>query len=100
MAEGGSSVDSGEVSSCDIYEEEGNKVNATNYCLHCEQYICKDCSNYHSRIKATRSHEFTKTDNIPKVLPAMRTSESIEAYICTKHGRQLDFFCKTHKVEL
>ena len=100
MAEGGISVDPDEVRLCDICGEGGNKVNATNYCLQCGQYLCLDCRNYHSRVKATRSHDLSGLDNIPKVTSGTSTLESTEAIICKEHERKLDFFCKTHKVEL
>lgn len=55
---------------------------------------------YHTRVKGTRSHELSGTDKIPKVTSATNISESTEAYICKEHERKLDFFYKTHKVEL
>ena len=65
MATGGDSVDSGRKNICNICEEGDVSVTAEYFCVSCEQYLCLGCKQYHSRVKATKSHQVIGTDEIP-----------------------------------
>ena len=95
MAEGGDYVDSGRKYVCNICEEADFKQ-ADHFCVSCEQYLCGECKLYHSRVKATKSHQVIGTDEIPSLTSLTLDSEAMETPICTEHERPFEYFCIRH----
>ena len=97
MAEGGGlEVDQGRKNICNICEEGGLSVGADQFCVSCEQYLCQECKKYHSRVKATKSHQVIGTDEIPTLTSLTLGSEAMETPVCTEHERHFEYFCVPH----
>jgi len=62
-------------------------INAINYCIECNLYLCNKCTNYHSEL--LDAHHLY---NIDKII------EDIFTGICkeSNHKEELEFYCKTH----
>lgn len=55
---------------------------ASNFCVHCQQWLCTECMNLHSQIKLTKSHILVKR----KIIIESR---------CEKHKeRSYEFYCQ------
>ena len=93
MATGGDLVDSGRKCVFNICEQAELNVQADHFCVSCEQYLCGDCKQHHSRVKATKSHHVIGTDEIPSLSSLTLGSEAMETPICSEHDRQFEYFC-------
>ena len=62
-------------------------INAINFCIECNLYLCNKCTNYHSELLDTH-HLY----NIDKKI------EDIFTGLCqeSNHNKELEFYCKTH----
>ena len=96
MATGGDAVDSGRKYVCNICEEADLSVLAYYFCVSCEQFLCGECKTFHSRVKATKSHQVIGTDEIPSLTSLTLGSEAMETPICTEHERPFEYFCVGH----
>ena len=100
MAEGGGDVDDGRNTLCNICEEGGLSVHADQFCVSCEQYLCEDCKMYHSRVKATKSHEMVGINEKPSLSSLTMGSEAMETPTCKYHQRPITHFCIGHMTVL
>ena len=100
MAEGGGEVDGGRNIICNICEGGGLSVGADQFCVSCEQYLCEECKQYHSRVKATKSHQVIGIDEIPTLTSLTLGSEALETPTCKDHERPITYFCISHMTEL
>ena len=100
MAEGGDEVDAGKKIICNICEEGGQSVKADQFCVSCEQYLCEECKQYHSRVRATKSHQVIGNDEIPSWTSLTLGSDAIETPLCKDHEQKLTYFCVGHMTEL
>ena len=85
---------------CNICEEARLNVTAGHFCVSCEQYLCEECKTYHSRVKALKSHQVVRTDEIPSLSSLTLGSESTETPLCREHEREFKYFCVSHMTEL
>ena len=100
MADGGDAVDSGGKIICNICEEAGLNATASYFCVSCEQYLCEECKQYHSRVKATKSHQVIGTDEIPSLSSLILGSEASETPLCREHEQAFKYFCVSHMTGL
>ena len=63
------------------------EIDAINYCIECNVYFCKKCSNYHSEI-----FENHHAVNLDKNIKELFTGLCLEP----DHGNKLLFYCKSH----
>ena len=84
MAEGGGEIDDGRNTLCNICEQGGLRIKADQFCVSCEQYLCEDCKLFHSRVKATRTHQVVGINEIPSLTLSLG-SEAMETPICKDH---------------
>ena len=72
---------------------------ATSLCEDCHEYTCTDCTSYHKKITATRSHVLMTGDSFPVVLPPRRQGN--QPYIfekCPDHPlEEIKLYCQRHK---
>lgn len=65
-------------------------TDARRWCTHCGEGLCKDCEKVHRKSDLTKNHE---------IMP-ISDSHEIEhvsiSNICQHHGKNLEWFCKTH----
>jgi hypothetical protein len=79
----------GDVKCCQICDE---KRFATVKCLNCEDYLCKQCHEYHTKVKILKEHTYEIVVNQSLVHDSDRNdSEKIE---CNIHKKELLLFCK------
>ena len=79
----------GDVKCCQICDEERF---ATVKCLNCEDYLCKQCHEYHTKVKTLKEHTYEIVVNQSLVHDSERNdSEKIE---CNIHRKELLLFCK------
>ena len=100
MAEGGVEVYGGRKIICNICEEGGLSVKAYQFCVSCEQYLCKECKQYHSRVKVTKSHKIIGANAIPTLTSLTLGSEAVETPTCKDHERPITYFCISHMTKL
>ena len=62
-------------------------INAINYCIECNVYLCNKCSNYHSDLFGNH-HKYALDKNIDEIFTG----------ICKEpnHRNELQFYCKQH----
>ena len=78
-----------DVKCCQICDE---KRFATVKCLNCEDYLCKQCHEYHTKVKILKEHTYEIVVNQSLVHDSDRNdSEKIE---CNIHKKELLLFCK------
>jgi hypothetical protein len=82
----------GDVKWCQICDEERF---ATVKCLNCEDYLCKQCHEYHTKVKSLKEHTYeivVSQSHISRVHASEKhDSEKIE---CNIHRKELLLFCK------
>jgi hypothetical protein len=79
----------GDVKLCQICDEERF---ATVKCLNCEDYLCKQCHEYHTKVKTLKEHTYEIVVNQSLVHDSERNdSEKME---CNIHRKELLLFCK------
>ena len=79
----------GDVKCCQICDEERF---ATVKCLNCGDYLCKQCHEYHTKVKTLKEHTYEIIVNQSLVHDSERNdSEKIE---CNIHRKELLLFCK------
>ena len=88
----------GDVKFCQICDE---KRFATVKCLNCEDYLCKQCHEYHTKVKTLKEHTYEIVVNQPHTSRVhdseKRDSEKIE---CNIHGKEHLLFCKPCNSEI
>jgi len=93
------------VKSSDAYEEDlcqpcsfgGKIVSSECFCIDCEEYLCKRCSEYHKIQKVMRNHQLVSRKEAKKSPHAMVKDKC--SVKCTVHKyKTVKYFCKTHNV--
>ncbi|XP_052082872.1 E3 ubiquitin-protein ligase TRIM71-like isoform X1 [Mytilus californianus] len=77
---------------CDICMTDDTTKPASVWCAECEEAICKDCEQQHSRMKLTKNHQPIPIEDYRK-LPSSVADITQE---CKVHNRELDFYCLIH----
>jgi hypothetical protein len=72
---------------CEIDNKE-----ATAKCIDCDQFLCQDCVNTHTKLKATRDHPVVPLDQMEDVQLVVR-----KRYCDIHPGKELELFCKDCK---
>ena len=67
--------------------------NALVWCLVCKEGLCYDCKEYHTAIKALKSHEMIPYENLKK-LPQI--AQDIRE-TCLEHDRKFEVYCSDHQ---
>ena len=76
---------------CDPCIEEDKNSTAVKYCCDCKEKLCGECSGFHLRFKAFKSHHVIDLSSIGSRIP---TSSKIN---CEIHPYvQIDYFCSQH----
>ncbi|CAC5404509.1 unnamed protein product [Mytilus coruscus] len=63
---------------------------AGRWCINCQEALCEDCEKAHTRNKKSRNHQVISIEDYRKI-EYLSISE-----VCEHHGKNLDWFCKTH----
>ena len=63
------------------------EIDAINYCIECNLYLCNKCTNYHSEL--FENHHISNINN---------NMQEIFSGLCLEpvHGNKLLFYCKSH----
>ncbi|XP_063411406.1 uncharacterized protein LOC134694331 [Mytilus trossulus] len=77
---------------CDICQHRDLNKSAEEYCLHCEEALCSDCTEHHKISISTKSHQTISIEKYYK-LPTFIKQIS---HNCQEHGCILEFYCKSH----
>jgi len=66
-------------------------VKALSFCVDCHEYLCTDCTSYHRRLGALRSHTLLTGDDFPSIVPPQRLTN------CPDHPKEeVKFYCQNH----
>ncbi|XP_045206373.2 transcription intermediary factor 1-alpha-like [Mercenaria mercenaria] len=76
---------------CEICSDTGEEFIVHGYCTNCNEYMCKNCFDYHRKPKPTRNHILLLKNAMPK--PTERPTASVSPDVCTE-------LCKTHPAEI
>ncbi|XP_052073707.1 E3 ubiquitin-protein ligase TRIM71-like [Mytilus californianus] len=78
---------------CDPCTEANSSVSATKYCSDCEERLCPDCAESHTRFKAFKSHHVIDLSSVDSNIPISAKK------ICNVHPDMLlDYYCKDHDI--
>lgn len=77
---------------CDICMTDDTKKPASTWCAECEESICNDCEQQHSRMKLTKNH---KTISVEDYLKLPDSIADIKQE-CKVHNRKLEIYCLIH----
>ena len=76
---------------CDPCSEKNKRLVAEKYCSDCEEKLCTECTEWHLRCKAFRSHHVIDLSSVGSRIPP---SSKINCEIHT--DVQIDYFCSQH----
>ena len=83
---------------CQPCVDKGRKFEATSYCLHCGEYLCRRCSDIHCEPKPSRNHKLIGIDSLTLKEVDTRVDSKLSEDICTKHEhKSADFHCENHE---
>ncbi|XP_060551106.1 uncharacterized protein LOC132712708 isoform X2 [Ruditapes philippinarum] len=75
---------------CTPCSKDNIREEADKYCPECQEYLCKTCTRYHSRLKASQEHKLLDKNDANRVLHVKKTK-------CQYHAdRDIEMYCKTH----
>lgn len=79
---------------CDSCQFHGTEKEASNFCKSCKEYLCRNCTEWHKRFRATRNHKIIRgKDQIKKDETA--DSDIIVSCLCDQ-GLEASFYCDEH----
>ncbi|XP_002732421.1 E3 ubiquitin-protein ligase TRIM56-like isoform X1 [Saccoglossus kowalevskii] len=82
---------------CFSCESEGTSLTLS-YCLQCSEFLCRECSNHHTKMKSTKEHQVLSGDDLLSKRNWVE-SRSKSTSLCRKHKTELlKLFCSTCKV--
>ena len=79
------------VPSCDPCQAIQEYINASSYCIVCNEYLCLRCTKRHTNSKLSRSHKTLNQTEMPE-----KRLSSVNINICTKHDDMLKYYCRFH----
>jgi len=73
-------------------------VQARSFCVDCHEYLCTDCTGYHQRLNALKSHTLLMGDKFPTVEPPQRQDKAPDTFVtCPDHPKEeIKFYCQRH----
>ncbi|XP_060580314.1 uncharacterized protein LOC132737091 [Ruditapes philippinarum] len=75
---------------CTPCSKDNIREEADKYCPECQEYLCRTCTRYHSRLKASQQHKLLDKNDVNRGLHIARTK-------CQYHAdRDIEMYCKTH----
>ncbi|KAL3837143.1 hypothetical protein ACJMK2_022521 [Sinanodonta woodiana] len=82
---------------CDPCKLAGKSITAVEYCMACDETLCKQCTMYHKTNKTLNTHEILNmvelTSKPEYVIKLSKTAD------CPKHSDQeVEYYCKDHKI--
>ncbi|XP_063408785.1 uncharacterized protein LOC134692264 [Mytilus trossulus] len=80
------------VSLCDVCQLQNISKPASSWCSECEEAICIECDDLHTRRKLTKNH---KTISIRDYLNLPRSALEIKHH-CSVHEEKYEFYCTNH----
>ena len=92
------SSDDGELY-CEICADTGGEFIVHGYCTNCNEYMCKNCFDYHRKPKPTRNHVLLLRNAMPKPTerPISAPQPDMCTELCKKHPSEIAaFYCQTH----
>ncbi|CAC5391811.1 unnamed protein product [Mytilus coruscus] len=75
---------------CDPCCYDNKTVQATKWCVECQEKFCLDCVKVHKATKLSRGHHLISIDNYYNI-----QNVNVEQ-TCHQHNKIFDWFCKTH----
>ncbi|XP_045177561.2 uncharacterized protein LOC123537796 [Mercenaria mercenaria] len=93
-----SKTESDKLDTCNIFCDPcrnvaGNHISAEKFCVNCSQYLCKSCSDYHTKQAATREHVLQDKESLPKEKSKVK---DIRLEKCHSHSdNEIEYFCRS-----
>ncbi|XP_060566020.1 uncharacterized protein LOC132725051 [Ruditapes philippinarum] len=78
-------------------------VEATGFCVTCQEFLCRECFNFHKKTKVLKHHELLDGGNMPRGSPPytkehIRSIPEIFTQRCSTHNNEfIKFFCPMHE---
>ena len=66
-----------------------NEIDAINYCVKCKVYMCKNCTNFHSKLLSNHN-VYNINEEMKEIFTGFCNEEN--------HDIKLEFYCKTHNI--
>ena len=77
---------------CDPCEGNNETETAQNYCIDCNEFLCKGCAKVHRKSRMSHHHKMLDGDEMPKKKLILSGEDK-----CSRHdGKSLEYFCNNH----
>ena len=76
---------------CDPCGNEGNMIEARQYCGVCSEFLCDPCVKYHRKFQITKNHKI-----VPAHTVSAGSSRQIFLYCGCKNNREPEYHCENH----
>ena len=95
MEVGGKLPDEAGAPFCKPCADAGNSVTAVKFCAVCKEWLCVYCTEYHRRLKATRTHTLLDKDLVADV--TQEENQENRFHYCGLHPTELiKYYCPEH----
>ncbi|XP_045194830.2 uncharacterized protein LOC123550467 [Mercenaria mercenaria] len=85
--------------SCDPCQFEGIQKDARAFCQECNEFVCKQCLQFHRKFQAFRHHFILQGDSMPRTRE--KTKPKLALKLCDDHRmNEVQFYCSIHKCVL
>ena len=76
---------------CDPCGNEGNTIEAKQYCGVCSEFLCDPCVKSHRKFQITKNHKI-----VPATTVSVSSSRRISLYCGCKNNREPEYYCENH----
>ena len=77
---------------CDPCEGNDETETAQNYCIDCNEFLCRGCAKVHRKSRMSHHHKMLDGDEMPKKKLILSGEDK-----CSRHdGKSLEYFCNNH----
>ncbi|KAL3881505.1 hypothetical protein ACJMK2_027937 [Sinanodonta woodiana] len=84
---------------CNPCHREGKETQGSSFCSTCEEYLCKQCCEFHKKFKTSMDHTILEESEVGKLNTKDTHQGDASEHIlrCSIHDSNLEYVCGTHK---
>ncbi|XP_045202942.2 uncharacterized protein LOC123556356 [Mercenaria mercenaria] len=80
---------------CDVCDKGEKQCKAEGFCVDCQEYLCKECCDYHKKLKVLQSHVLQDINTISKTTYKAKGKRICEEKCSSHSDRVIEFFCQS-----
>ena len=89
---------------CKPCDRDNLRLQATGFCIDCDEHLCDDCVNYHKKAKPSKNHVILNQESMPKSRRGSKypgNGVPMEDITCPTHKEKpVEFYCHSHATTL